>query len=125
MSRKKDIPLKVCSSQSSWFNRFEGFCTDESINDGKVVDFLDRNSSRVTKKTFVVLDNTSVPRNAIIKQMQSFREKRRLLLFYIPLYSPRLNIIEILWKVMKGMWLKPQDYTSCNALRCHQSIGEN
>ena len=97
-------------------NHFDGFCTCESIDAQKVVDFLDRFSFGVRKKTFIVLDNASVHRNAKIKQMRPVWEKRGLFLFYIPPYCPHLNIVETLWRVMKGKWLRPQDYQSADML---------
>lgn len=97
-------------------NRFEGFCTNESIDAQKVVDFLEQYSFRINKKTFVVLDNASVHRNAKIRQMRPVWEKRGLFLFYIPPYSPHLNIVETLWRVMKGKWLRPQDYVCADTL---------
>lgn len=97
-------------------NRFEGFCTCESINGEKIVDFLDQFSFGLRKKTFVVLDNASVHRNAKIKQMRTIWEKRGLFLFYIPPYSPHLNIAETLWRIMKGKWLRPQDYITADTL---------
>jgi hypothetical protein len=69
-------------------NNFEGFCTNESIDAGKVVDFLDRYSFKVNKKTVVVLDNASVHRNAMIRERRTVWEKRGLFLFFIPPYSP-------------------------------------
>lgn len=97
-------------------NHFEGFCTSESINADKIVSFLEQFSFGLDKKTFVVLDNASVHRNAKIRQMRPFWEKRGLFLFYIPPYSPHLNIAETLWRIMKGKWLRPQDYTSADML---------
>lgn len=40
-------------------NQYKGFTTHESINADKLMDFLDRFSFEVKKKTVVVLDNTS------------------------------------------------------------------
>lgn len=97
-------------------NRFEGFCTCESVDAEKVVDFLDRFSFKLNRKTFVVLDNASVHRNEKIKQMRPIWEKRGLFLFYIPPYSPHLNIVETLWRIMKGKWLRPQDYVTTESL---------
>ena len=97
-------------------NRFEGFSTSDSIDAGKIVDFLDRFSFLVEKKTFIVLDNASVHRNTKIRQMRPVWEKRGLFLFYIPPYSPHLNIVETLWRIMKGKWLRPQDYVCAETL---------
>lgn len=97
-------------------NRFEGFCTSESIDAEKVVDFLNRFSFKLNRKIFVVLDNASVHRNEKIKRMRPIWEKRGLFLFYIPPYSPHLNIVETLWRIMKGKWLRPQDYATTESL---------
>ncbi|WP_280673085.1 MULTISPECIES: transposase [unclassified Dysgonomonas] len=35
---------------------------------------------------------------------------------YLPPYSPHLNIAETLWRIMKGKWLRPQDYASADTL---------
>ena len=97
-------------------NRFEGFCTCDSVDAEKVVDFLDRFSFKLYRKTFVVLDNASVHRNEKIKRMRPIWEKRGLFLFYSPPYSPHLNIVETLWRIMKGKWLRPQDYVTTESL---------
>ena len=41
-------------------NQYKGFTTQESIIADKIVDYLDRFSFNVTKKTVIVLDNASV-----------------------------------------------------------------
>jgi transposase len=97
-------------------NRFERFCTSDSIDAEKIVDFLDCFSFLVEKKAFIVLDNAGVHRNATIRQMRPVWEKRGFFLFYIPAYSPHLNIAETLWRIMKGKWLRPQDYVSADTL---------
>jgi len=47
-------------------------CTNgkESINADKIVDYLDRFSFNVTKKTVIVLDNASVHRNRKVKELR-------------------------------------------------------
>ena len=97
-------------------NHFEGFCTNEAIKAGKVVDFLEYYSFKIDKKAVVVLNNASVHRNAKIRVMRPIWEKRGLFIFYIPPYSPHLNNVETLWRVMKGKWFRPQDYTSAETL---------
>ncbi len=63
---------------------------------------------------YIVLDNARVHRNAKIKHLHSLWERRDL--FYIPPYSPHLNIVKTLWRVMKSKWLKPQDYACADTL---------
>ena len=45
------------------------------------------------------------------------REEKRFYIFFLPPYSPHLNIIEIWWRKMKYEWLKPEDYLSLERLR--------
>jgi len=75
--------------------------TQESINADRIVDFLDRFSFEVKKKTVVVLDNASVHRNRKIKEMRKIW-KDRWLFFYLQPYSLKLNPAETLWRILKG-----------------------
>jgi transposase len=43
-------------------------------------------------------------------------EKRGLFLFFLPPYSPQLNIAETLWRILKGKWIRPQDCVSTDTL---------
>jgi transposase len=97
-------------------NHYEGFTATESITADKVVSFLDAFSLCVRKDTFVVLDNASVHRNHKIRELRPLWEKRGLFLFYLPPYSPHLNIAETLWRILKGKWIRPQDYASTDTL---------
>ena len=97
-------------------NRYDGFFTNESITADKVADFLDRMSMRISKDTFVVLDNASIHRGRLFKELRPIWEKRGLFLFFLPPYSPHLNIAETLWRILKGKWLRPVDYFSTDSL---------
>lgn len=98
-------------------NRYEGFTSAESINSAKLSDFLDRLSlSHRERKTVIVLDNASIHRSAMMKEMRPIWESRGLFLFYLPPYSPHLNIAETLWRILKGKWIRPQDYESTDSL---------
>ena len=82
-------------------NQYKGFQAQESINADRIVDYLDRFSFEVKKKTVVVLDNASI-----------IWEDRGLFLFYLPPYSPELNPAETLWRILKGKWIRPDDYNT-------------
>ena len=98
-------------------NKYEGFTSRESMTADKVADFLDRMSFRQkTRNIVIVLDNASVHRSGNIKEMRPVWESRGLYLFYLPPYSPHLNIAETLWRVLKGKWIRPQDYSSTDSL---------
>ena len=97
-------------------NRYEGFSTTENMTADKVADFLDRLSLRIRKNTFVVLDNATVHRCKLMRELRPIWEKRGLFLFFLPPYSPHLNIAETLWRILKGKWLRPVDYCSTDSL---------
>ncbi|MGP1416828.1 transposase [Prevotella fusca] len=91
-------------------HKHEGFTTAENMTPDKVADFLDRMSLRISKRTFVFLDNASVHRCRFVRELRPIWEKRRMFLFFLPLYSPHLNIAETLYRILKGKWLRPMDY---------------
>ena len=97
-------------------NRYERFTTTENMTADKVANFLDRMSLRISKRTFVVLDNASVHRCRLMREFRPLWEKRGLFLFFLPPYSPHLNIAETLWRILKGKWLRPVDYLYTDAL---------
>jgi transposase len=43
-------------------------------------------------------------------------QKRGLYIFFLPAYSPQLNIAERLWKEIKEDWIKPSDYIDAENL---------
>ena len=97
-------------------NRYEGFSTTENMTADKVADFIDRLSLRIRKNTFVVLDNASIHRCKLMRELRPIWEKRGLYLFFLPPYSPHLNIAETLWRILKGKWLRPADYCTTDSL---------
>ena len=55
-------------------------------------------------------------RNKKIKELRPIWEQRGLFLFFLPPYSPQLNIAETLWRILKGKWIRPQDYITSDML---------
>ena len=98
------------------FNITLRFITTENMTADKIADFLDRMSLRISKRTFVVLDNASVHRWRLMRELRPLWEKRGLFLFFLPPYSPHLNIAKTLWCILKGKWLRPVDYLYTDAL---------
>ncbi|MBD5355916.1 MAG: transposase [Bacteroides sp.] len=96
--------------------RYEGFDTTDSITGDRLAEWLDGFSGRIDLPTFVVLDNASIHRKGeVARKIPEWRE-RGLYIFYLPPYSPHLNIAETVWRFLKGMWLKPHHYCSRSTL---------
>lgn len=89
---------------------------EESIDSAFIAEQLDRLSLEIEKPTVVVLDNARVHTAAKVKERLDSWQRRGLFLFFLPPYSPHLNIAERLWKELKARWLKPQDYLTTDSL---------
>lgn len=127
------------SSQGRGTNRFALLARDnrarvkttaENINAAFVFEQFEQLSLSLEKLTVVVLDNASNHRARIIKEQIAVWQRRGLYLFYLPRYSPHLNIVETLWRKLKYEWLAPKDYESSETLcyavdRALKAVGTN
>lgn len=86
--------------------------SEENIDSRFIFDRLERLSTGLKRLTVVVLDNARIHTSQIIKQREQMWRQRGLYLFYLPRYSPHLNIVETLWRKLKYEWLSPLDYQS-------------
>jgi transposase len=91
---------------------------------------MERFSIGLRRLTVVVLDNAAVPRARVIKERIGVWQQRGLFLFYLPRYSPPLNIVETPWRRLKYEWLTAKDYgtreTLCYAVRLAlKAVGES
>lgn len=119
----EEIAIEVCKGKSincfgllSRTNQFIYKMSEKNINSNFVIEMLDNLSLTITKCTFVVLDNARIHTARKVKELFQIWQKRGLFIFYLPPYSPHLNIIERLWKEMKQGWLRPSDYQSADSL---------
>ena len=71
-----------------------------------VVQFLDQIAQEGPPglMTVVVLDNASIHHNIDQETIERWFLEHRMVLFYLPPYSPELNLIEIVWKHAKYHW---------------------
>ncbi len=66
----------------------------------------------ITKKTVIVIDNAPThTSNIFCEKMEEWKQKN-LEFFFLPTYSPQLNLIEILWRFIKYEWLEVSAYES-------------
>jgi transposase len=103
--------------------------TEQNIDSSFIVHELDSLSLKIQKNTYVVLDNASVHRSKLFQKNQTIWENRGLFIFFLPTYSPQLNIAETVWRKLKTEWLTPEDYLEKDSLlyatnRCMANIGK-
>lgn len=82
----------------------------------RVIQFLDRFSQDLKKLTVVALDQASIhTSDAMIGKLEEWR-KKKLEIFWLPTYSPQLNLIELLWKFIKYEWIEVGAYKDWKSL---------
>jgi len=89
----------------------------ENIASANVVDFLEEFSKTTTKFTVVVLDNATIHTARVVLAKLEEWEARNLYLYYLPAYSPELNLIEIVWRKIKYEWLPLSAFESFASLK--------
>jgi len=92
--------------------QLSSYPTKGTINTDFIIRCLDDFCGSLTKITVVVLDNAPWHTAPALQDKRAQWESKGLYIFYLPTYSPQLNFIEILWRMIKYQWLKPEDYSS-------------
>jgi transposase len=90
--------------------------TRQRITSQVIIEQLERLSFSIRKMTVVVLDNARVHTSQQVQERRPFWQRRGLFIFYLPPYSPHLNIAERLWRKLKYEWLQPADYATTDGL---------
>ena len=104
--------------------------TEGNIDAQFVLEYMKNFSFRIDRKTFVVLDNAQLHRAKVIQERIPYWQKRGLYIFFLPPYSPHLNIAETVWRKLKKECLNPEDYLYKDNLfyavnRCMADLGHN
>ncbi len=90
---------------------------ETTFNSDKLIGFMDKFMGQIVKRTVVILDNSPIHKSK--KFMAKIEEWRKndLLIYFLPPYSPELNLIEILWRRIKYQWLPFEAYLSFQNLK--------
>lgn len=96
--------------------RFRYTTTEQKVNSAFIIEWLEDFASTIVKETVIVLDNAPIHKTKQLLAKKEQWEAKGLYLFFLPPYSPHLNIIEHLWRIMKGKWLQVNDYLNANTL---------
>lgn len=104
-------------------NRLIFEMTSERITGEFVVRQIEKLVAVINKPTVVILDNAPSNRNRKMRERIPYWETRGLSIFYLPVYSPHLNIAEILWRKLKYEWLSAADYLDWENLKYQVRLG--
>lgn len=93
------------------------YSTTQNIDGQFIIECIDEVAQSIEKPTVLVLDQAPWhTAQKVLDKLEEWEEKD-LYIFYLPTYSPHLNLIENLWRKMKYEWLEPEDYLSKQALK--------
>lgn len=98
-----------CFALISRDNRIVPHLTVGYIDAHWISERLDAFSLGLERTTIVVLDNASTHVKAA-KERAEVWAQRGLLVWFLPTYSPHLNLAEVLWRKLKYEWLCASDY---------------
>ena len=96
--------------------------SEKPIDAALVVEQLERFSFPLEKMTVVVLDNARIHTGKKMRERIGAWQERGLFVFYLPTYSPHLNIAETVWRKLKYEWLSVADYESKGHLQYAVSL---
>ena len=97
-------------------NRCVWKMVNHSVTAEFIVEQLESLSFQIVRPTVVVLDNAKIHHGQWVKSRLSVWQERGLFIFYLPTYSPHLNIAEVLWRKLKYEWLSAEDYLYAGTL---------
>ncbi len=89
---------------------------DRTIKSDDVVAFLDKLSDKLEKPLVVMVDNASIHTADKVTEKLPAWEEKGLYVYHLPTYSPELNLIEIVWRMVKYKWLPLKAYSSFTSL---------
>ena len=99
--------------------KLKSFITEDRVGSDKVIEVFNEFSKTITMPTVVVLDNASFHKSKKFKSNIARWNNLGLTIFYLPPYSPHLNIIETLWRFMKHVWIDYRAFLSIDNLRSY------
>ena len=81
-----------------------------------VIACFDQFSQKLDRPTLLVIDGASIHTSEAFQAKLPEWEERDLYVYLLPAYSPELNLIEILWRMIKYKWLPLDSYESFKKL---------
>ena len=118
-SKRLNVLGFMSRGNDTFFHAIEGSVTSEVVI-AAFDSFVGQYSTYYEKTKIphvVILDNASIHHSKAVEQRANEWMKQGVFLYFLPTYSPELNLIEILWRKIKYEWLPLNSYTSYKTLK--------
>jgi transposase len=96
--------------------RLETYVSHQSITTEVVIACIDAFFSKVEQRTVIVVNQASIHTSDDVHEKLEEWQQCQIEIFHLPNYSPQLNLIEILWRVIKYEWIEIRAYQSWQSL---------
>lgn len=121
----KNDPVSIKSQRSQQFNvlgfmniygELDSYIFTGGVTSAVVIACIDEFSQSCTKPTTIVMDQASIHTSKSIESKLLEWKAKGIDIFWLPTYSPQLNLIEILWRFMKYEWIELNAYENLDKL---------
>lgn len=97
-------------------HQLASYLFETTINADVIIACIDEFAQGCTQPTVIVMDQAPVHRCDTFDDKLEEWQQHDIEIFWLPTYSPQLNLIEILWRFMKYEWIELTAYESWNTL---------
>jgi len=115
------IPSKYSRRLNVWgvmnrHHQLQSYVSLQSITSDVIIACIDNFFPSVDKRTVIVVNRAPIHTSDIMQDKLLEWKQRQIEIFYLPSYSPQLNLIEILWRFIKYEWIP------ITAYKCWQNL---
>ena len=97
-------------------NSLEVYLFEGSINSDVLIACIDKFAETLNQPTVITIDNAPIHTSQRFETKIEEWKHKQLEIFFLPSYSPQLNLIEILWRFIKYEWIEIEAYSSWESL---------
>ena len=113
----RSIRINVLGFLDPLKNELSAFEIEGPVDSNVIIAAMDAYCNEIDGPTIAVIDNASIHSSKAVQAKIMEWEKLGLTLYFLPRYSPQLNLIEILWRKIKYDWIPPWAYKGIGKLR--------
>ena len=97
-------------------NELHAYSIWGSANAPFIIGCMEDFRKRINEPSVVIFDNAPIHKTLEFQAKIEEWKEDDLYTFFLPTYSPHLNLIETLWRKIKYEWLQPKDYENLQTL---------